>query len=254
MSKRSFLGLLAACFLVFVAVPAWAQGEMHKTIYTYVSEWAVPRAMWPEMAKIQAADHAQLEKFYADGTITSYGDFVNLVHQEGTPTHGDWFQSNTISGILRVLAATGVAGRQDPVVVASKHWDYFLQSDADAVGITSGTFTNAYLRVISFESKPGAEERGGHLFKTYLEPVYRQLMSDGAIIYYGVDEQYVESDPGDFTDVVIIAANAEGLDKARAAFGALFEKNPTVLGALQSTTKPNTFRSYLSVVPFAKFK
>jgi hypothetical protein len=255
MRKRSLLGLMAACFLALLAVPAWAQGEMHKTVYTYVSEWAVPRPMWPEMAKVDAADHAMLDKFLADGTITSYGDFVNLVHQEGTPTHGGWFQSNSIGGILKVLAAYAAQpGPAPPVLSASKHWDYFLEADGDDVGIHPGTYTNAYMRGVEIQLKPGQEEHFGKLFKTYIEPVYRQLMSEGTLIYFGVDGQYVVSSPGTTVDVVVIAANADAVDKAAAAVEAVFAKDPAVGPALMGTTKHGSFRSFISAIPFAKFK
>jgi hypothetical protein len=255
MRKRSFLGLMAACFLALLAVPAWAQGEMHKTVYTYVAEWAVPRPLWPEMAKVQAADHAMLDKFLADGTITSYGDAVNLVHQEGMATHAEWFQADSVSGILKVLAAyTAEPGPAPPVLSASKHWDYFLESDGDTVGIRPGTYTNAYLRGYTFTLKPGQGEQFEKLFKTYIEPLYRQSMSQGDLVYYDLDGNYVQSSSGDTIEIIAIAANAEAMDKIEKAFDAAFMKNPAVIPAFGTTFKPKSFRSFLDVVPYAKFK
>jgi hypothetical protein len=255
MRKGCLLGVVLVCFLALLAAPARAQGEMHRRVYTYVSEWAVPRAMWPEMAKDQAADQAFLDKFLADGTITSYGDFVNLVHQEGEPTHGGWFQSNTISGILRVLAAYAAQpGVTAPVLAASKHWDLFLESDADQIGGRAGTYRDAYLHVLSFRVKRGQQERFEKLYKTYLQPIYRELMSDGTLLYYATDGQYVNSEAPGAVDVVSITANADAMDKTSAAFGAAFAKNPAALQALQESVDAKSFRSFLSIVPFMKAK
>lgn len=250
-----FTGLFVAFTLGLAAAPASAQDQATKTIYTYVSEWAVPRSMWPEMTKQQTGDRAVFDKFVADGTITGYGEFINLVHQEGQPTHGTWFSSNTQAGILRVLAAFYARpGLTAPVLGSSKHWDYFLASEADEDGRKSGTFTNAYLRVFSLRVKVGQEQNFDHLYKTYILPIYKNLLSDGTLLYYGVDGQEVlSSNPGDI-DIVTIAANPEALDKASATLRAAFAKNPGAIQALQSTAKRKYIRSFLSLVPYMKAK
>ncbi len=255
MLKRFFLGAVFVWFLALAAGPARAQDQMHKTVYTYVSEWAVPRAMWPEMASQQAADHALLDKFLADGTITGYGDFVNLVHQEGQPTHGGWFQSNSISGILRVIAAfVAQPGVTAPVLAASRHWDLFLESDADQIAERPGTFTDTYLRVISVRLKPGQGANFDKIFKTYLAPVYKNLLANGTLLYYGINDEYVVTSVPDEIDVAYIAANADAVDKVNDAFDAAFAKNPAVITALVAATKPGSFRSFLYSVPYMKAK
>jgi hypothetical protein len=250
-----FIGLFVAFTLALIAIPVSAQDQASKPVYIYVSEWAVPRSMWPEMTKQETANRALLDKFIADGTITSYGEFMNLVHQEGEPTHGDWFQSSTQAGILHVLAALyEQAGVTSPVYASSKHWDYFLETDTSESAGTSGTFTNAYLRVFAFQVKKGQEQNFDHLYKAYIMPVYQKLVSEGTLLYYGLDGQnVVTSNPGDI-ESVIIAANPEALDKVSAALQAEFAKNPAAIQALQATAKRDTVRSFLSLVPYMKVK
>jgi hypothetical protein len=250
-----FAGLFIAFTLGLAAAPASAQDQATTMKYTYVSEWAVPRSMWPEMTKQEAGNRALLDKFFADGTITGYGEFVSLVHQEGQPTHGEWFESNTQAGIVRVLAAFyAQPALTSPVLAASKHWDYFLASETDEDGGKSGAFTNVYLRVFSLRVKEGQEQNFDHLYKTYLAPIYKSLLADGTLLYYGVDGQEVlTSNPGDI-DIVTVAANPDALDKAGAALEASFAKNPGAIQALQSTAKRKYVRSSLSFVPYMKAK
>ena len=56
---------------------------------------------------------------------------------------------------LESLRATPTA--TDAVLVASKHWDYILQSRN--YGAHSGTFKNGYLRVGNWRYKAGASDR-----------------------------------------------------------------------------------------------
>src|ERR1700693_156684 len=59
-------------------------------LYTYVSEWTVPRAMWADYKKEDEADVDAMKKGVGDGTLISFGTFAVLNHQEGGPTHGSW--------------------------------------------------------------------------------------------------------------------------------------------------------------------
>jgi hypothetical protein len=248
-------GIFAVFALSLAAVPSSAQEQPTKFVYSYVSEWAVPRSMWPEMTKLQMDDRAIFDKFVADGTITGYGEFVNLVHQPGEPTHGSWFTSTTQAGILHVLAA--LYARPDltaPVLAASKHRDFFLASDVKEAGGTPGTFTNVYLRVFSLRVKESQGHNFDHLYKMYILPVYQKLLSEGALVYFGVDGQEVISENPNDIDIVTIAANPEALDKASEAMQASFAKNPGAILALQNTTKSKWVHSSLYLVTYMKAK
>ena len=82
---------------------AQMQDQGKPPIYTYVSQWAVPRAQWPEMTKINQDEKPLMDKLMADGTITSYGDFTNLIHQEGEATHGSWFTATSEGNLMKAL-------------------------------------------------------------------------------------------------------------------------------------------------------
>ena len=64
-------------------------------------------------------------------------------------------------------------------------------------------------------------ERIGHL-----RPLMEKLLADGAIHEYEIDTEVVHTEaPGSFW-IFYLAANAEGLDKARAALQASMKSNP----------------------------
>jgi len=37
------------------------------------------------------------------GTLTGYGTFESVIHREGEPSHGVWYQSTAVGGILKTL-------------------------------------------------------------------------------------------------------------------------------------------------------
>jgi hypothetical protein len=69
-------GLCALAVAVLAAVPACAQMAEVKEkppMYSYIANWAIPRAQWAEMDKQAAANQKMMEKGIADGNIIGYG-------------------------------------------------------------------------------------------------------------------------------------------------------------------------------------
>src|SRR5215470_8458945 len=116
-----------AATLLLAARPATAQSAAAEkpAVYTYVSEWAVPRAMWADYKKEDDTDLEAMKKAFADGTIVSYGSFSVINHQEGEATHGSWFTATSMANLMKVLEGLRSSpGATAPVLAASKHWDY----------------------------------------------------------------------------------------------------------------------------------
>ena len=78
--KGTFFSLM--CILV-AAVPSLAQStaQQKAPVYTYVAQWAVPRAQWPDMTKADELDRPVLDKLVADGTL--YG--LRRLYQPDSP-------------------------------------------------------------------------------------------------------------------------------------------------------------------------
>ena len=246
MVKRIFVPVVALVALLLVSTPAWAQGNANpQPIFTYVSEWGVPRAQWDDIAKADADNKAILDPLVANGTLLGYGYFTNWVHSEGGYTHGDWFQATSVANILKTLETVySKPGVTAPVRAASKHQDYLMISTI--YGSHAVTNSAGYIRVISSEIQPGKIGNFLDTYRRYIVPVYEKLLADGTIVSYQLDSEYIiENAPGR-TFSVVITRDAEGMDKVRAAVSEVIEKNPAAIDALISTTVPNSRNDLLA--------
>ncbi len=212
--RTQFVVLSVLALVLFSGDPAWAQasGADKPPMYTYVSTWAVPRAMWGDYLKNQAADDQVLSKAVADGTLVGSGSYSVLNHQEGQATHGSWFSARSMANVIKVLE--GVRSAPDataPVLAASKHWDYILASrDYNA---HSGTFKNGYLRVGSWRYKAGALDPDGKIMKATMVAALEKLLADGALHSYQIDlERVHSSDPTPSTSPSLLMAPRESIN------------------------------------------
>ena len=248
MTKRVFV--FAALLLVFgLTCPlTWAQGgSSQPPIFTYVAEWNTPRAQWADMTKHNEGNKATMDALVADGTLLGYGTYENRIHSDASPTHGSWFQAESLANIFKALdkVYAQAGATTAPVQAASKHWDYLFVSTIHGAKPHTGS---GYLRVVSGQLKPGKEQEFRAAYRQYIVPVYEKLLADGAIVDYELDTEYVMGNaPGRFFSAVV-TKDAEGLDKVRVALADLYEKNPAVAEALTSAGEPNSRRDLLARV------
>ncbi len=257
--RRSLTGFLfVVCTLAVVmlgAATAWTQSTADEKapLYTYVSEWAVPRAMWGDYQKSQAAEDQSMNKLVTDGTLVAFGSFSVLNHQEGNPTHGSWFSAASMANLMKVLQ--GLRSGPDatgPVLSASKHWDYIFESrDYNA---HSGTFKNGYLRVARWKYKAGASDPDGKIMKATMVAILEKLLADGALHAYQIDEEAVHSSDPDGFYVAIIANGAEGIDKFDAALDESEKKNPAGMAGFGSLLDAQGHRDTLAFVDYINHK
>ncbi len=252
MRKRTILGacLLALCFALVTVRPMQAQAAKGKApVYTYVAEWDVPRAQWGDMAKLDDSDKPLLDKLVADGTLSGYGAYTNLIHQEGEPTHGTWFNATSEGNLLKALEAIYAqpASVGAPVQGASKHWDQILTGDI--YNYKPGASTG-YLTWSRWDLKPGEMRSYRELTKTVFVPVLEKLLADGAITSYGLlTEDYHQGKLGTVYEYFTVP-DAASLDKANKAFDDAFSNNPAVNDALRSLTEREGHRDFLTRLRF----
>ncbi len=252
---RTRVGLALACSLacaaafLLTAAPVRAQSPAAEkpAVYTYVSEWAVPRAMWADYKKEDDADLESMKKAMAEGTIVSYGSFAVLNHQEGSPTHGSWFTATSMANLMKVLEGLRNApGATAPVLAASKHWDFILRSTEH--NGHAGTFTNGYLRVARWPAKAGGSDPDGKIQRATMVGILEKLFVDGALHSYTIDEEVVHSEDPGTTYVVFVANGAEGLDKFDAALAEIRKSNPVALAAYGTLIESHGHRDTLARV------
>jgi hypothetical protein len=252
MRIRSIGVLLLLCVLALVPlganrVAAQSQSAEKPALYTYVSEWTVPRAMWADYLKGDAADIDIMKKAVADGSIVSFGAYTVVNHQEGQPTHGTWFSATSMTNILKALENVRTApGATAPPLAAAKHWDYILEShNYDA---HPGTFTNGYLRVGTWRTKADSGDPDGKILKATFVALLEKLMADGALHAYQVDQEVVHTTDVGTLFVAIITNGPEGVDKFNAALEDAQKSNSAAWAGLRGTLDPAGHRDMLARV------
>jgi len=251
--KKLRVVLAVVCLLAMTSVAAVsAHAQMSEVkekppMYSYVGNWAIPRAQWAEMDKNTAADAKVLDKALAAGTIIAYGNDVNLVHEVDGMTHDDWWSAMSMAGLINVLEQFYQSGGAAAPVLntATKH--------ADAIYVSRyynwhpGSYKNVYTHVGSYKLKADAPDDAVEtLSKSLVVPLLEKMLADGAIHEYEVDTQAIHSDaPGTFL-VVYIAANADGLDKVNAAVQEALKASALAGPAFGSMTDSNAHRDSLA--------
>jgi len=230
MKKYALAAVCAFAVATLTGAPVFAQNSEVKEkppMYSYVGNWAVPRAQWAEMEKNTAADQKILDKALASGTLIGYGSDVVLVHEADGATHDDWWSAMSIAGVLNVLEQFYQGGGTTVPVLgaATKHWDNIWVSTY--YNWHPGSYKGVYTRVGSYKLKADAPSDAiDALSKSLLVPFFEKLMASGAIHEYEVDTQYIHKDNPNMFTMVYIATNAEALDKVDAALRDLLKSNP----------------------------
>jgi hypothetical protein len=254
MQKRTIWAacFLALCLAAATAGPLQAQSapQSKPPVFTYVAQWAVPRAQWPEMVKLDEADKPVLDKLVADGTIIGYGAYTNLIHQEGEPTHGTWFTATSEGKLMKALEVIYAhpGSTDSPVEGASKHSDLILTGDI--YNSKPGASTGGYLTWSTWQVKPGQMHAYVDLTKKVLVPVLEKLLAEGSITSYGeLTEDYHQGKLGVVYDYITVP-DAGSLDKANKAFDDALSNTAGFGEALQSLTDREGHRDYLTRLRF----
>ncbi len=219
--KKRIAGLLLIVLAVMLVPASLPQMEPTPTVYTFVSQFQVPRANWAAYSEDSEKSIVPiLEKLTGEGTILSWSTFEQIVHTTDGYTHGAAWSSTSISGLMKVLDEVRKAGPRPGQIAATKHEDYLMQTRMYHAG--SGTPT--YLRVVCSNAKADKLEGYSTTLKKLLVPTFDEQVKKGVATYYGVDEQYVNTGAPSTRCVVITYPNAEGMDKWAAAINATMAK------------------------------
>ncbi len=214
-------GLVVVVLAVVVVPAAISQMEPTPRVYTFVSQFQVPRANWAQYAEDTEKTFVPIaEKMLADGSIVSWSTFENVVHTPEGYTHGAAWSSSSIAGLMKVLDEVRKAGPRPPQIAATKHEDLLMQTTMYHAG--SGTPT--YLRVVCSNAKADKPEGYAAALKKYLVPTFEEQLKQGAATYYALDEQYVNTGAPSTRCLVITYPNADGIDKWATAINATLGK------------------------------
>lgn len=247
--RRAIAGLFVLAMTAAAITPVIAQTTEVKEkapMYTYVSNWAIPRAQWADMQKADDADRPILEKALSSGAIISYGSDLNLVHTPDGETHDDWWSAMSMAGLMNVLDQFYQTGNATSSVLSSatKHWDEIVVSRY--YNWHSGPIKNGYTHIGFYQLKPDAPDDAlDTLSKNLIAPLLEKELAAGTIAEYEIDTQAIHTDnPGGFT-IIYVATNAEGLDKVAANVEQAIKSNPLAASAFGSATKSSAHRDEL---------
>jgi hypothetical protein len=254
MLKR-ITGVLVAVVAVIavIAVPAaFSQMEQTPIVYTFVSQFQVPRANWAAYSEDSEKTVVPiLEKLTAEGTIVSWSTFEQVVHTTDGYTHGAAWSSPSLAGLMKVLDEVRKSGPRPGQIAATKHEDFLMQTSMYRVG--SGTET--YLRVVCSNTKPDNPAQYTAMLKKLLVPTFEEQVKKGVATYWGVDEQYVNTSAPSTRCVVINYPNAEGMDKWAAAINATMGKWTAAERAeYASATVPDSRRDIMARITHSGHK
>jgi hypothetical protein len=246
---RVFAGWCVLGMAAAMAAPAGAQTSEVKEkppMYSYIGNWAIPRAQWSEMAKSDEVDRPILEKALAGGTIVGYGNDLVVIHTADGETHDQWWSAMSLAGVMNVLEQFYQGGNSTTSVLgsATKHWDELYVSRY--YNWHSGTVKNGYTHVGLYKLKADAPDDAVEMLsKNLVVPLLEKQLAAGTIAEYEIDEQAIHTNaPGSFL-IVYLATNAEGLDKVQGAVAEALKSNPLGGSAFGSVTESSGHRDEL---------
>ena len=252
---RKFAGLffVMALAAVMVVPVALSQEATQPVVYTYVSQFQVPRASWAQYSENTEKSFVPIaDKLVADGTILSYSTFETIVHTPDGYTHGAAWSSTSIAGLMKVLDEVRKAGPQPGQIAATKHEDYLMQSTMYQAG---GTATPAYLRVVCQNAKPDKPEEYTAALKKYLWPMVEEQFKKGAVSYVGLETQYVNVMAPSTRCLVMNFPNADSIDKWATAVNSNFGKmSPADRDAFFGAAVADSRRDFMARITHSKHK
>jgi hypothetical protein len=214
-------------------------------MYTYYSEWELPRAKWADMEKTRGGNGVMARAF-SNGTLVGYGGDETVVHTADGYTHDGWFSSMSMAGLLETLSDLMQGGNTTTAVFASatKHQDQVFSSHYYAW--KSGSWKGAYTHSALYKLKDSAQDDAvDTLAKSFMVPLLEKLLAEGTIVEYEIDEQAIHTASPSLFFLVYITPTAEGQDRVMKALGEAIKADPLSGPAFDSLVDFSVHRDFL---------
>lgn len=250
--KMRIAGLLVILLAVLLVPAALPQMEPTPTVYTFVSQFQIPRANWAQYSEDTEKTFVPIaEKMVADGSIVSWFTFEAVVHTPDGYTHAAAWSSTSIAGLMHVLDEIRKNGPRPAQIAATKHEDLLMQSTM----YNTGRGTPAYLRVVCSMAKADKPEDYTATLKKLLVPTFEEQLKKGVATHYAIDQQYVNTGAQSLRCVVITYPNAESMDKWATAINTSMSKwSPAERAEFAASTVPDSRRDFISRITHSGHK
>jgi hypothetical protein len=237
---------LSACLVGPARAQQTSEVKEKPPMYSYISNFSLPRARWAEMDKVTVEDAKLLDGAVAKGTIIAYGDDRNLLHQPDGYTHDAWWSAMSMAGVLNVLdqMVKSSTSTSSPLLGATKHADAIYMSRF--YNWKPGAWKDVYTFGATYKLKADAPDDALEtLSKTTVVPLLEKLLADGSLVEYEIDTEAVHTESPSTFHIFVIAANAEAIDKFRAAQQVAIKSNPFFGPAFNSMTDSTGHRDMI---------
>ena len=230
MLLRVLTSMCLAGALGLATMPASAQSSEVKEkprIYTYVSNWVLPRSKWADMEKSNGASQKTVDAALAAGTIFAAGNGEALIHTEHGATHYGWWCATSQAGVLNLLDEFYKNGSTTNATFgsATAHWDGLYVSRF--YNYKSGPLKNGYDHAAYYKLKADApNDAVSTLSKALFVPFFEKLMNEGAVVAYQVAEEAIHTQDPNWFFLFYLTPDAAGLDKVNAALNAALGSDP----------------------------
>ena len=245
-------GFVVVVLAVVVVPVGISQTEPTPRVYTYVSQFQIPRANWAQYSEDNEKTFVPVaEKLMADGTIASWSTFEQVVHTTDGFTHGAAWSSNSIAGLMKVLDELRKTSPRPGQIAATKHEDYLMQTTM----YHAGSGTPAYLRVVCSNAKADKPDGYTAMLKKLFVPTFEEQIKKGVATYYGLDEQYVNTSAPSMRCLIIGYPNAESIDKWATAINTTMSKwSPAEREEFAAASVPDSRRDFLARITHSGHK
>ncbi len=225
---RSVFVLLVVC----LAMPILATAQDQQTVYTYVAEWQVDRAHWSDFAQmVEKRDKPVLDRLMDDGTIIEYGFDETVVHSEDGYTHSMWWVSPKVGNLEKVLTAfeesantsdMSYADEMKAIAASVKRHQDAILSSID-YNTKAGSHPGSYFLLTALTVKEGQNARFNEVYKSFFVPLYRELMDQGQVLGYGMDQEWIHQAPVNTRYVWVVVSGPDAITAMEDAFNAKME-------------------------------
>jgi hypothetical protein len=246
-AAAAVFAVTASLYLASSAIDAQTTEIKEKpTMYTYYSQWDLPRPKWGDMDKLRAQGTAAMARGMSSGTLVAYGDDETVVHTADGFTHDGWFSAMSIAGLLDTLSGIMQGSATTGAVYASatKHADQILSSRYYAW--KSGSYKGAYTHTAVYKLKDSApNDAVDTVAKSFIVPMMEKLLADGSIVEYEIDEEVIHTESPAMFFLDYITPTAEGQDRVLKALGEALKADPMAAPAFSSMVDFSEHRDYL---------
>jgi hypothetical protein len=246
-AAAAVLAVAASVYLASSATNAQTTEAKEKpTMYTYYSQWDLPRSKWADMDKLRAQGTAAMARGMTGGVLVGYGDDETVVHTADGYTHDGWFSSMSIAGLLDTLSGVMQGGATTGAVYgsATKHADQILSTRYYAW--KSGSYKGAYTHTAVYKLKDSAPNDAlDTVAKSFIVPMMEKLLADGSIVEYEIDEEAIHTESPALFFLDFITPTAEGQDRVLKALGEALKADPMAAPAFSSMVDFSEHRDYL---------